>query len=78
MLDDLGIEQIWLAVVARDGGEFDTKQLFDYCREKMPLYVPDRIFQVPTIPRNQTGKISRLPLTDQMKLLESSMALTVR
>jgi len=78
VLDDLGIEQIWLAVVAKEAGELAIKQLYEYCHEHMPLFVPDRIFQVQEIPRNQTGKISRAPLTDQLRMLEASMAHAVR
>ncbi len=78
MLDAVGIEQIWLAIAARDGQELDVKQLYDYCRDHMPTTVPDRIFQVAAIPRNQTGKVSRAPLTEQLKTLESGMALAVR
>ena len=78
ILDDVGIEQIWVAVVSRDGSEMNIKEMFDYCRLHMPLYVPDRIFQVPSIPRNQLGKVSRVPLSEHLKKLESSHVLAVR
>jgi acyl-coenzyme A synthetase/AMP-(fatty) acid ligase len=78
MLDNLGIEQIWVAVVSRDGSEVDITKMFDYCRENMAMFVPDRIFQVDAIPRNQLGKVSRVPLTEQIKALESDFALTLR
>ena len=78
MLDDIGIEQIWVGIVSRDGSETNIRKMFDYCREHMPLYVPDRIFQVPSIPRNQLGKVSRVPLTEQLKTLEKNLALTLR
>lgn len=78
VLDEIGIEQIWVGIVTRSGGETDIRKMFDYCREQMPLYVPDRIFQVPSIPRNQLGKVSRVPLTEQLKTLEKNLALTLR
>ncbi|MGZ5801873.1 MAG: class I adenylate-forming enzyme family protein [Burkholderiaceae bacterium] len=78
VLDSIGIEQIWLAAVSRDGGELDIKKLYDYCREHLSSCIPDRIFQVTEIPRNQLGKVSRVPLTEKLKTLESSMALTIR
>jgi acyl-CoA synthetase (AMP-forming)/AMP-acid ligase II len=77
VLDEVGIEQIWLAIVSRDG-ELDVKKVYEYCREHMPMFVPDRIFQVKAIPRNQLGKVSRVPLTEELKTLESSHVLAVR
>jgi long-chain acyl-CoA synthetase len=78
VLDGLGIEQIWVAVVSRDGGEIDIKAMYDYCHQTMPLYVPDRIFQVDAIPRNQLGKVSRVPLSEHLKAKESDFALALR
>ena len=78
VLDDIGIEQIWVGIVSSDGSEADIKKMFDYCRAEMPLCIPDRIFQVPSIPRNQLGKVSRVPLTEQLKTLEKNLALTLR
>lgn len=78
VMDEIGIEQIWVGIVTRSGNETDIRKMFDYCREKMPLYVPDRIFQVPSIPRNQLGKVSRVPLTEELKTLEKNLALTLR
>jgi acyl-coenzyme A synthetase/AMP-(fatty) acid ligase len=78
VLDDIGIEQIWLAVVTRNGAELEIKKIYDYCREQMPVFVPDRIFQVASIPRNQLGKVSRVPLTEQLKALEKNLAATHR
>jgi acyl-CoA synthetase (AMP-forming)/AMP-acid ligase II len=77
VLDSLGIEQIWVAVVCPTA-ELDIKKMFDYCREKMALSVPDRIFQIDAIPRNQLGKVSRVALTEQLKTLERDLALTLR
>ena len=78
VLDPLGIEQIWAAVVSRGGEEVDVRKMFDYCRESMALFVPDRIFQLKEIPRNRLGKISRVELTEQLKALERDLVLTLR
>jgi acyl-coenzyme A synthetase/AMP-(fatty) acid ligase len=78
MLDDIGIEQIWVAVQSQGGEEIDIGNIFDFCREATPMYVPDRIFQVKNIPRNRLGKISRETLKDELKTLEKSLALTIR
>jgi acyl-coenzyme A synthetase/AMP-(fatty) acid ligase len=78
VLDNIGIEQIWVAVVSLDGSEFEIRSLFDHCRNVLPMCVPDRIFQVPAIPRNQLGKVSRVTLAEQLKSKESDLALTMR
>jgi acyl-CoA synthetase (AMP-forming)/AMP-acid ligase II len=78
MLDNVGIEQIWVAVVSRDGGELDITKMFDYCREALPQSVPDRIFQVREIPRNQLGKVARVELAEKLRSLESDLVLTLR
>jgi ansamitocin polyketide synthase A len=76
--DNLGIEQIWVAVVTRDGRELDMRKMLEYCRERLPLYVPDRVFQVAAIPRNHLGKISRITLSEELKVKERDLELTVR
>lgn len=78
MLDNVGVEQIWVAVVSRDGSELDITKMFDHCRAVLPFYVPDRIFQVPSIPRNQLGKVSRVTLSEQLRSRESDLVLTLR
>ena len=65
-------------MVSRDGSELDITKMFDYCRASLPQYVPDRIFQVPAIPRNQLGKVSRVELADHLRSLESDLVLTLR
>jgi long-chain acyl-CoA synthetase len=77
ILDDVGIEQIWVAIVPR-GGDIDVGKMFDFCREAAPQYTPDRIFQVAEVPRNLLGKISREPLKEKLKALESNLAHAVR
>jgi acyl-CoA synthetase (AMP-forming)/AMP-acid ligase II len=52
--------------------------MYEYCHENMALYVPDRIFQIDSVPRNQLGKVSRVILSEQMKAKESDFALTLR
>jgi acyl-coenzyme A synthetase/AMP-(fatty) acid ligase len=78
ILDDIGIEQIWMAVVSRDGGEVEVSKLYEFYRDSTPQYVPDRIFQVKEIPRNRLGKVSRETLKDDLKKLEETNALTLR
>jgi acyl-CoA synthetase (AMP-forming)/AMP-acid ligase II len=78
MLDNVGIEQIWVAVVSRDGSELDVGKMYGYCRAALPQYVPDRIFQVRAIPRNQLGKVSRVELAEHLRSLESDLVLTLR
>jgi acyl-coenzyme A synthetase/AMP-(fatty) acid ligase len=78
MLDKIGIEQIWVAVVQRGAGELDIGKMFEYCRKVAPLYVPDRIFQISEIPRNRLGKIARETLKEKLKTLEEDLVLTIR
>ena len=78
MLDNIGIEQIWVAVVTRDGRELDMRKMLEYCRQALPLYVPDRVFQVAAIPRNHLGKVSRVTLSEELKAKERDLELTVR
>jgi acyl-coenzyme A synthetase/AMP-(fatty) acid ligase len=78
ILDAIGIEQIWMAVVSRDGGEVEVSKLYEFYRDSTPQYVPDRIYQVKEIPRNRLGKVSRETLKDDLKKLEETEALTVR
>jgi len=78
MLDPVGIEQIWAAVVSRDGAEVEISKMYDYFRETMPQYTPDRIFQVPEIPRNRLGKVAREVLKEKLKTLEENHALSIR
>ncbi len=78
ILDNFGLEQIWVAVTARGGGDIEISQMFDYCRKVLPLHVPDRIFQTKEIPRNRLGKVSREDLKEHLKKLEESHALAVR
>jgi acyl-CoA synthetase (AMP-forming)/AMP-acid ligase II len=78
VLDAIGIEQIWMAVVPRDGSEIEVSKLYEYYRGATSQYVPDRIFQVKQIPRNRLGKVSRETLREDLKKLEENSALTLR
>ena len=78
MPDHLGIEQIWVAVVSRSEGEIEVAKVYKYFRENHMTLLPDRVFQVDTIPRNRLGKISRVELAEHLKRLEANLALTLR
>ncbi len=69
MMDAIGLEQIWVAVVSR-GREIPLPELYDWCRENMPNYIPDRVFELPEIPRNRLGKVSRETLKEHLKTLD--------
>jgi acyl-CoA synthetase (AMP-forming)/AMP-acid ligase II len=76
--DHLGIEQIWLAVVGRGNGDIEVAKLYEWFRDNNTALVPDRIFEVDSVPRNRLGKISRIPLAEHLKTLESNLSLTLR
>jgi acyl-CoA synthetase (AMP-forming)/AMP-acid ligase II len=78
MLDPVGLEQIWLGVVTRGGGEVEVSKLYEYVRETAPQYVPDRIFQISEVPRNRLGKVARETLKEKLKGMEEAQVLTVR
>jgi acyl-coenzyme A synthetase/AMP-(fatty) acid ligase len=78
MLDNFGIEQIWVAVTTKDSIELNISKMYEYCRENIPAYIPDRVFQIPSVPRNQLGKVSREELKEQLKTMEKNLVLTVR
>jgi long-chain acyl-CoA synthetase len=78
MLDDVGIEQIWVAISTRDGSEVEIAKVYEFCRANLAMFVPDRIFQVAAIPRNALGKVARETLKDQLKSLERDLVLTLR
>jgi acyl-coenzyme A synthetase/AMP-(fatty) acid ligase len=77
LLDQAGIEQVWVAVVSR-GGEIDAIKMYEYFRENQMMFMPDRFFEVPSIPRDQFGKVLRGPLAEHLKTLESNLALAMR
>jgi acyl-coenzyme A synthetase/AMP-(fatty) acid ligase len=78
VLDAVGLEQIWVAVVTRGKSDLDVSAVFEFCRETMPEAVPDRIFQVSEIPRNRLGKVPRETLKDQLMALEERHANALR
>ena len=77
VLDSVGIEQIWAAVVSNNS-EIEIDKMYKYIRDNAPIYVPDRIFQLPEIPRNRLGKIAREVLKEKLKKLEENYASTIR
>jgi non-ribosomal peptide synthetase component E (peptide arylation enzyme) len=59
VLSELGVEQIWVGIVAREPTEMDPAKIYDYFKETMPLCMPDRIFLVPQVPRDPDGTVAR-------------------
>jgi acyl-coenzyme A synthetase/AMP-(fatty) acid ligase len=57
-----GIEEIWLAIVAR--GTVDIDDVLAWCRNKAPALAPHHIRLVNAIPRNDMGKVARNQLAD--------------
>jgi acyl-coenzyme A synthetase/AMP-(fatty) acid ligase len=70
MLDGIGLEQIWIAVVGKGNREVEVPKFYEWCRANIPSYIPDRVFEVSEIPRNRLGKVSRETLKEQLKALE--------
>jgi acyl-CoA synthetase (AMP-forming)/AMP-acid ligase II len=51
-------ESVVAAVVAKEGEEITSKEIIDYCCDKLGRYVkPRRICFLPALPRNESGKI---------------------
>jgi acyl-coenzyme A synthetase/AMP-(fatty) acid ligase len=60
--DAIGMEQIWLAVVAQQ--EIDIEKLRKHCTEKLGARVPLHVLTVAELPRNETGKVLRSELVE--------------
>jgi len=60
-----GLEQIWAAVVA--DRPIDRASIIEQCRSSLNERSPDRILQVKTIPRGETGKVMRAALRELAK-----------
>ncbi|HEY8949385.1 MAG TPA: class I adenylate-forming enzyme family protein [Rhizomicrobium sp.] len=56
-----GANEIWLAVVGRDG--FDLAVLREYCA-KLGADAPQRYLVLPSLPRNESGKVMRWRLVE--------------
>jgi len=61
-------EQPMAYVAANDGATVDETELLKFVRSKMADYkVPRRVFVVPALPRNATGKILKTTLREQFQ-----------
>jgi acyl-CoA synthetase (AMP-forming)/AMP-acid ligase II len=78
VLDSVGLEQIWMAVVAEGNADVNIASLFEYFRNTIPELTPDRIFPVREIPRNRLGKVPREALKEQLQELEAAHAASIR
>lgn len=66
MLDEIGIERIWLAVVMKPSAVLRAEEICEFIGAQMPQFIPDRIIEVPEIPRNRLGKIARETLREHL------------
>lgn len=57
MVGGSGIEEIWVAVVARN--PLTVEAVVDYCRQRSPDMMPRQVKFVAAIPRSALGKVSR-------------------
>lgn len=60
-----GVEQIWAAIVSP--APVDGERLLRAARLRLAERVPDRLFQVDAIPRNENGKVMRNLLREQLR-----------
>jgi acyl-coenzyme A synthetase/AMP-(fatty) acid ligase len=61
--NDLGIAELWAAVVARS--TIDEKALRSLCEARLgPAFVPSRFVVVDALPRNEGGKLERARLSE--------------
>lgn len=60
-----GIEEIWAAIVSP--APIDGERLLRAARMRLAERVPDRLFQVDAIPRNEHGKVMRNLLREQLR-----------
>jgi amino acid adenylation domain-containing protein/non-ribosomal peptide synthase protein (TIGR01720 family) len=64
--DDLEHKQLLACLRSRDGASFQTRDLEDFLRRKLPAYmVPSRFFVMDSFPLTQTGKIDRRALVEK-------------
>ena len=59
-----GLEEIWAAVVSEQ--PFDVQAMAERARLKLNEKTPNRILRVETIPRTESGKVTRDVLHDQL------------
>lgn len=60
-----GIDEIWAAVVA--SARLDPDRLIAEAAPKLNERVPDRVFQIDAVPRNENGKVMRNALREQLR-----------
>jgi acyl-coenzyme A synthetase/AMP-(fatty) acid ligase len=63
--DEMGVDQIWAAVVAGPG--VDLEGLQSYCGLKLGVRAPRKFLRLPKLPRNANGKILRSELAKLAK-----------
>jgi acyl-CoA synthetase (AMP-forming)/AMP-acid ligase II len=64
VVDSSGIEEIWVAIVARR--ELTPQAVIDFCRQNNVNWVPKRVRFVTGIPRNALGKVAREALKQML------------
>src|SRR5262249_58648191 len=60
--DALGMQQIWLAVVATK--EIDLEKLRQHCAAKLGVRAPRQFLTLGELPRSETGKVLRAELIE--------------
>ncbi|HEY0920221.1 class I adenylate-forming enzyme family protein [Devosia sp.] len=60
-----GIEEIWAGIVAADG--LDLAAVAEAARPRLNEKVPDRLFRIEAVPRNDNGKVMRNVLREVLR-----------
>ncbi|MGN6486984.1 MAG: class I adenylate-forming enzyme family protein [Devosia sp.] len=60
-----GIDEIWAAIVSP--APLDGEGLIRAARQKLNERVPDRLFQIDAVPRNENGKVMRNVLREELR-----------
>lgn len=60
-----GIDEIWAAIVSP--APLDGERLIRAARQKLNERVPDRLFQIDAVPRNENGKVMRNVLREELR-----------
>ncbi len=60
-----GIDEIWAGIVS--SSPIDGERLLKAARAKLNERVPDRLFQIDAVPRNENGKVMRNVLRETMR-----------
>ena len=72
VLSQLGVEQIWLAVITDPTVDVEVRHLYEAFRSRMPNSIPDRIYSVPTGAAQRSGKVVRPELQRTLRELEAT------